>query len=360
MATRDDSPMCPAPLHHGYPEWPGIGGRIKTMPEDFAVEEVPAYLPAGHGEHLYLCVEKWGISTGALLQSLSELTGCKRRQMGYAGLKDSLGVTRQWVSLHMTADPPLEGHEDAGYRILRVGRHGNKLRPGHLRGNRFRIRVRDVQARPMLADFLETLPRRGCPNYFGPQRFGARQDNADIGRSLLLGRENRRMAPDRRRFLVNAFQSALFNQVLDRRLSHGVAVDDVLPGDLAMLHAGGGCFLVTETDLATVRLRAAGGELSATAPLPGCAVPSAQRVPGSWELEVMEEAGLAPADFQGQRKRERFKGERRSVRALPQALSWQLEEQPEGQALLLCFELAPGQFATALLREIMKSERDWP
>jgi tRNA pseudouridine13 synthase len=360
MAIRDDSMMVSAPLHHAYPEWPGCGGRIKATPEDFVVEELPAYLPGGTGEHLYLWVEKRGISTGALLQRLSELTGCKRNRIGHAGLKDSLGVTRQWVSLHMADDPPLAGHDGEAFRILRVARHGNKLRPGHLRGNRFHIRVREVSPRPALDAFLAALARRGCPNYFGPQRFGSRQDNAAAGRSLLLGEGGTRMAPDKRRFLVNAFQSALFNCVVDRRLSHGVAVDALLPGDLAMLHGSGGCFAVSEADLAAVLARAAAGELSATAPLPGAAVPWAQETPGAWEQAVMAEAQLTPEAFQGQRKRERFKGERRSVRMLPWDFSWQLESQAHGHDLLLSFALAPGQFATALLREIIKGEQDWP
>lgn len=360
MAIGDDSMMCAPLLHHAYPDWPGCGGDIKTAPEDFVVEEIPAYLPSGAGEHLFLWVEKQGISTGALLQRLSELTGCKRNLMGHAGLKDSQAVTRQWVSLHMAADLALEGHVGDGFRILRAARHGNKLRPGHLRGNRFRIRVRDIVPSPALAPFLEALARRGCPNYFGPQRFGSQQDNAVIGRNLLLGQGGGRMPPDKRRFLINALQSDLFNRMVHRRLAQGVAVDDLLPGDLAMLHSSGGCFPVVAEDLDAVQQRAAAGELSATAPLPGSAVPWARETPGAWEHAVMAEAQLTPEDFQGQRKRERFKGERRSVRALPRDVTWQLEPRADRHDLLLSFELAPGQFATALLREIIKGEQDWP
>ena len=36
----------------------GTGGSIKHSPEDFFVEEIPAYLPCGSGDHLYLWVEK--------------------------------------------------------------------------------------------------------------------------------------------------------------------------------------------------------------------------------------------------------------------------------------------------------------
>ncbi|HEX8705226.1 MAG TPA: tRNA pseudouridine(13) synthase TruD, partial [Myxococcaceae bacterium] len=42
---------------------PGCGGGFKLVPEDFEVEEVPAYLPSGEGEHLYLWVEKRGRDT---------------------------------------------------------------------------------------------------------------------------------------------------------------------------------------------------------------------------------------------------------------------------------------------------------
>ena len=37
---------------------PGIEGKIKTVPEDFEVEEIPAYEPSGQGEFLYLWIEK--------------------------------------------------------------------------------------------------------------------------------------------------------------------------------------------------------------------------------------------------------------------------------------------------------------
>jgi tRNA pseudouridine13 synthase len=33
---------------------PGLGGRIKSIPDDFLVEEIPAYEPCGTGGFIYL------------------------------------------------------------------------------------------------------------------------------------------------------------------------------------------------------------------------------------------------------------------------------------------------------------------
>ena len=102
-----------------------------------------------------------------------------------------------------------------GFRVLAAGRHGNKLRPGHLRGNRFRIVVRGVvpeaiaRARTVCARLAET----GVANLFGPQRFGKRGDNAELGRAILL---RERQVRDRflRRIALSALQSELFNRCL--------------------------------------------------------------------------------------------------------------------------------------------------
>ena len=58
-----------------------------------------------------------------------------------------------------------------------AARHGNKLRLGHLKGNRFAIKIRDVDATDVvkIGPVLETLQRRGMPNYFGEQRFGRQE-----------------------------------------------------------------------------------------------------------------------------------------------------------------------------------------
>ena len=51
------------PLPFLTEDYPGIGGRIKVAPQDFVVEEIPLYEPRGEGQHIYVGLEKRGIST---------------------------------------------------------------------------------------------------------------------------------------------------------------------------------------------------------------------------------------------------------------------------------------------------------
>ncbi len=172
----------------------GTGGRIKQRPEDFLVDEIPAYEACGSGEHVYLFVQKRGVSTLEVVRILAEHFGVSRGAVGYAGLKDARAVTRQVLSVHLPGF-----HGDVGERfgmirdervsVLWVDRHTNKIRPGHLKGNRFSIRIREVEVRSVLSAkrVLDVLGRVGVPNRFGVQRFGARGNNHVLGRMLLKG-----------------------------------------------------------------------------------------------------------------------------------------------------------------------------
>ena len=60
---------------------PAIGGRIRSSPEDFRVEERPLYLPCGEGEHLYIRVTKRGLSTPDLLAATLFAAPCAERNL---------------------------------------------------------------------------------------------------------------------------------------------------------------------------------------------------------------------------------------------------------------------------------------
>ena len=123
---------------------PGIGGIFKESDEDFLVTEIPAYLPCGEGEHLFVEIEKRGITTLEAIRRIGRALNLPEREIGYAGMKDSRGITRQTISLpRIRLEAALE-LDIPGIRILSALRHRNKLKLGHLRGNRFRVRVRGV------------------------------------------------------------------------------------------------------------------------------------------------------------------------------------------------------------------------
>ncbi len=168
---------------------PGVGGVIKTRPEDFFVEELPAYEPSGSGTHVYAQIEKKGLGTREALDRIARALNVQRRDIGTAGLKDAHAVARQWISIEHIQPERLAQLDLAEVRVLQTSRHTNKLKPGHLRGNRFIVRLRRLampleEAHRTAETALSVLTRRGVPNYFGPQRFGNHRNNHLLGKAL--------------------------------------------------------------------------------------------------------------------------------------------------------------------------------
>jgi tRNA pseudouridine13 synthase len=112
------------------PDLPGVGGRIKDRPDDFEVDEVPSYEPSGAGDHLYLWVQKRSVGPEFLARTIAQRAGVPVGAVGTAGLKDRHAVTRQWVSVPKEAEPRLKEIDGGGITVLKVSRHGNKLKPG--------------------------------------------------------------------------------------------------------------------------------------------------------------------------------------------------------------------------------------
>jgi len=391
-------------------EVPGTGGTIKGTPEDFLVEEIPAYLPSGQGEHCYALIEKRGIATLEMLRRLSKALGVQERDLGYAGMKDAVGVTRQTVSIPRVAPETVLALQIPGVTVLSALLHGNKLRLGHLKGNRFRIRVRDVVpgALAHAGAAIAILEKRGVPNRFGSQRYGVQGNSHQIGAAMLrrdykgavdtligdpaavtderwrlaieayrrgeiaeslalfpghfrgerelLGRLQQRpdaydkafntVQPRLKRLYLSAFQSSLFDQVVEQRLDR---LEEIAEGDIAFKHENGACFIVKDAEAEAVR--AAAFEISATGPMFGCTMMEPEAAQGELERAVLAAQGLTPESFNLPGAL-RMEGERRALRV-------QLAEaslQAEGNDLIVDFALPRGSYATCVMSEIMKSE----
>lgn len=330
---------------------PGIGGRIRTTPEDFQVDERPLYLPCGEGEHLYVKITKRGLSTPDLVRRLSSLLGVKAQAIGVAGLKDARAVTTQMVSLQ-GVNPEQMSRLQCDGQILNVevlARHRNRLRTGHHAGNHFRLVIRDVaaQAAEAVPAVLEQLVRRGVPNYFGPQRQGKRGDNYQIGAALLNDPRRRdKISRAKRMWYLNTYQSFLFNCILAKRIDR---IDRVLIGDWAMKLENGACFQVEDAE--QEQPRADRFEISPTGILFGSRVSWASGEPGLIEEAVIAEAGTTKEALVTAAKACGFRGERRALRVPLTELEWSLD----GSVLTLAFALPPGAYATSVLRELMKT-----
>jgi hypothetical protein len=218
--------------------------RLRSEPEDFRVDEIPLYPPAGEGDHTFLCVEKRLRTTEDVARALARFAGVKPRDVGYAGRKDRVAVATQWFSVPGLDPARARDMSLPGVKLLDAARHPHKLRTGQLRGNRFRIVVRDADERlcAAAAERLERLRRFGMPNRFGAQRFGRDGGNVQRAQRLLRGEAP---AADHRsaRFLISALQAAVFNAVLAAR---DTPLDALQWGDVAMIHVSGGCFVVED------------------------------------------------------------------------------------------------------------------
>ena len=322
---------------------PGTGGVLRTDVEDFIVEEIPSYLPSGAGTHAYAFIEKREMTTQDVVSALAD-AGVPRGAVGFAGQKDKYAVARQWVSVPSEYAAAFESLDDVdGVKVLETSLHRNKLGLGHLRGNRFSVRVRSPRSdwKTTAESTLAHLRQVGVPNYFGPQRFGSFNTNIADGLRLIKGermRINRRM----QRFYKSALQSHLFNRLLKMRMERGL-YDAVLTGERAQRHDSGGMFVVEDAAAESERARRL--EISAALPLFGKKARISDGDAGVLEERVLSEFGLEYAQFRG------IPGARRisRLRLDDAALT------PTDDGYILDFTLPKGAYATSVMRELMKA-----
>lgn len=335
---------------------PGVGGSLRATPEHFVVEEIPLYEASGEGQHLYVNITKEGLTSRDVELGLARVFGVANRDVGSAGMKDKHARTTQTFSL-------LVGHVDEAFVQAAPARiaeklpvtvnwarlHKNKLKRGHLLGNRFTITITDLPASPQNAlphaqAIVGLLQNRGLPNFYGPQRLGRDGANVVRGRALLLGEER---VNDRwlRNLLLASVQSYLCNRYLARRIAQS-DYDSLLLGDIAKKVDTGGLFEVTDVAAETPRYLAQ--EISFTAPIYGPDMWAATGPAGALEAEVLAGHGFTIE----QMGKARLAGTRRMGRLRLTDLS--VEAAPAG--LVVRFSLPKGAFATTLLRELMKND----
>lgn len=324
---------------------PATGGRIKTEPMDFLVEEIPAYEPSGRGEHLYLWIEKTDLTSEQAVSRIARAFEVSTREVGTAGMKDRLAVTRQHVSVPTTRDDLPDLGDDL--RILRACRHTNRLRTGHLHGNRFRIRVRDTTLPPPEAAqaaslILERLCSLGMPNLFGPQRFGLGSETSTLGMALLKGERTTRKRT-LRKLALSAAQALLYNEYLEARIADGL-YRKVIPGDVLKKRETGGLFCTQ--DPSTDQLRLDSRELVHAGPIFGRKTFPAHDTAASREQKILESHDVTQDDFK--RHGKLLPGTRRPDIVYPRETS--IEETTSG--ITLAFTLPPGSYATVLLTEV--------
>ena len=341
------SPEGPRPLPRA---------QFRCSPEDFVVDEIPAYSPSGKGEHLFVTVRKTSWTTLDAVRRLANALEVDPRGAGFAGMKDKHAVTSQTLSFPLpiarNADEAIARAADLkGIEILGVARHENKLKPGHLVGNRFRIALRGLDAEGLaeVRARLEDIKRTGVPNAFGPQRFGRDGENPERALAFVKGETRGPRDKREQRLLFSALQSLWFNRVLERREAEGTW-STVLPGDLAKKHDTGGLFLVPAEgpDRSDAEERAIAGGISATGPMFGAKMRWPEGAPREIEQGVLDAALGNPERLEG--LRHLGEGTRRALRIMVRELTVEmLETTQSGHSLAVCFVLPKGGYATTVL-----------
>lgn len=400
-----------------------IEGGIKRRPTDFVVEELPAYEPCGSGEHLYLFIEKTDRTTFDLIEAVARHFNVGTKDVGCAGLKDKKAVTRQLVSVYLpgTDESTYAPFVDEGMTTLWVDRHRNKLRRGHLRGNRFRIKLRGISVGRVVdvQRILQRIAAEGLPNFFGPQRFGDGDISDRLGHKLLLNdakgfldvflgpiethpylqpkareayaagayaeaydhlpprlRDERRalaalrdggnakyavrtLSDMGRRLFVSAFQSRVFNAVLSRRMDAGTH-RTVLLGDLIRKHENGAVFLITpDESIEDAQARCDRLEVTPTGPMWGPGMTRATHEVDELEVAALADAGL---DVEAFRRCTLVRGtsklgQRRSLSVPVTDPTVEAGSDEHGPYIEVGFALPSGAYATTLIREITKSDK---
>lgn len=353
-----------------------LSAVFKQRLADFCVDEIlPAdFAASGAGEHLWMRVQKQDRNTHDVIDSLARCCGCRARDIGYSGLKDRRAVTTQWFSLptaqindrqiarHAIAEIPARLSADpqfaAGCELLDQFMHTRKLKSGMHSGNRFRVTLRECDARhrERFEARLQQIRQQGFPNYFGLQRFGIegrnlltyqRLGSAQPGRKSQQARRARSMA-------LSAARSIMFNAVLACRLNDKSCMH-VQTGEPLMLANSGSFFIAESTDDALSE-RLASYDVLTTGPLWGVTKEQDSALL-DWQLRetalwldwstrcLPEETRVNPELL----LQSGLSHQRRSLLCRPGQLSWQWQD---SATLTLEFTLPAGVFATALLHEL--------
>ena len=326
-----------------------LAARMRSEPEDFQVDEIPAFEPSGEGEHLLLTIRKRGQNTAHVARRLAQWASLPEMAISYAGLKDRHAVTTQRFSVHLPkrVAPDLALLDDAEMQVVESTWHNRKLQRGALAGNRFGLVLREVQGdRTAIDARLAEIAARGIPNWFGEQRFGHGGGNIPAALAMFGGR---RVRKDQRSLLLSAARSQLFNQVLAARVARG-DWDRPLPGEVWMLDGSRSVF-GPEAWNELLAQRLADFDIHPSGPLWGAGELRSQAVSAEVELGAMaDETSLA---LRAGLEQAGLKQERRALRLRPKDLRHEWREE---RVLWLGFEVPPGCYATAVLQELGEVE----
>jgi tRNA pseudouridine13 synthase len=375
----------------------GVGGRLKSLPQDFVVEEITpegVVLEVGGcverskalADYTVFTLEKTNWDTLRAVGEMAKRVGETRKRFSFAGTKDKKAVSTQAVSAYRVPAERLLGVRIKDIFLRDFGYSDYPVELGCLSGNRFTVVVRGVRffegdARSRIESVWAQLSD-GFPNYFGLQRFGVRRPITHIvGRKIVFGdfegavmtylcdvfegeeeasflaRKRLRDEGDFREALKYfpshlGYELALLNSLVERPGDYAGALQR-LPRELQLMFVHAYQSFIFNRSLSEYILS---GRFVERLPLVGF-----ETVPDSVTQVVLDAEGVSPADFRV--KGVPRLGSRGSLReCFDFARNFELvgvsEDELNGGScsLVLRFSLSAGSYATVFLREFMKNE----
>jgi len=208
--------------------------KLKEIEGDFCVREDAELELVGEGDFTYFLLKKSGWSNLDALSEIARKLRIKKERLNIMGMKDKRAITEQYVSGFKIKKGDLERIRVKDMEIKFLGYGKERLALGGLKGNFFKIIVRDLEGRIK-------FNIKEFKNYFGSQRFGIRKRNIEVGRCIIKGDfkgacETLKLGVERNdyigilrklgrrvlQFYISGYQSYLWNKVvgnLDKEFS---------------------------------------------------------------------------------------------------------------------------------------------
>lgn len=351
VSERNSLDITPARPPLTCADLPPLEGHLGQAPEDFLVDEIPAYQPSGSGSHLYVRVRKRLLNTQDLVQIIAKAANVPVSEVGSAGMKDKHAITTQWLSVPAQCRPLAEWELPSGVEVLEDGLHNNKLRTGHLQGNRFTLRLVDLGADDH-SRFVAIWNRVQCGIYngYGAQRFGYGGQNLERALRWLAGEFELRgpKARFQRKLFPSVVQADVFNRYLIARLAR--SLEQPILGEIVRISGSGSRFIVKDTSAELPRWQSRA--IVPMGPIVGGKMhPKFESDAQALELEALKQ--VCNTEIQQERLRSEAPGTHRDLLVYLEDPVFETVEGADARshALVMKFTLPAGAYATEVLRE---------
>ncbi|MBN2735155.1 MAG: tRNA pseudouridine(13) synthase TruD [Methanomicrobiaceae archaeon] len=397
----------------------GTGGILKKAPEDFVVNEIFADIKLTGGPHLICELKKTNWELQRVAKEISNRLGISHRRVSWGGTKDKRAVTTQLISIYGVKSEDIKRISIKDIELNPLGYARQQMSLGDLKGNRFRIKISDCTGSDLegALDECKKTAATGLPNYYGIQRFGTirpvshlvgiamlRGDYKDavmkytgfpfageneetkLARALFEETEDPKEAlnmmpvhmhyersmlhhliekpgdykgaltaipPKLLSMFVSAFQSYLFNRILSLRIKE--TKGDIFRPEIGdrLLFPGGREDLVDQRNIKTAGVHIKRGKCTVAIYMPGSEDFEHKGYMDSYASVIMDELKITK---EGYSNLSDIIGARFTGALRPVSLNAEVSGSLSGNDIMLEFTLPPGQYATTVCREIMKSD----